>query len=814
MTAAHLHERAVAATEQGRHSVARRALGLALVRCEQLDLRARILMTLGYQEAERGHVDEGLHLLREADQPGISQGVSGLLASQRGLLLMRAGRENDALQSFDEALRLLDIEDAPGIARAAINRGDVHLQRRDVDRARHDFELAAAMAQRSKLEVLWAKAVHNLGYTDLLAGDLPSALRRMDSVRPAFEAMSAVHAAVSHSDRAEVLVAAGLWTEADRDLAAAAAAFGSRKLRQAQGEAELSRARLALAQQDNSKAERLARQAQQRFVRRGSESWALQANLVRLGARTAAGKSPAGCHVEALQLADQLHERGLTDEARKAWLVATRALVHARRNDEALVLLRRHPVSRRAPITTRLLRHSVRAEVADAVGDQRGVFTAAARGLDELQGWQASFGGLDLQTGLSSHGRQLARRALDLAVASRRPELVYTWVQRARALVSRLPAVSPPSDPGARRLLTELRQVRASGGVGGRVLEEQIQQRSWHNQGPGRIFAEVPVAQMQAELATAGGCLVAHLTSQGRVFALVVTPTGLSLQPLGDTAAAAALMHRALADLDVAASDLVLSPLRPVLCDSLRASLEDLGQALWEPIAERSGAGPVLLVPAGALAALPWTMLPGLAGRPVSVARSVSSWFATRSQAPVERVGLVAGPGVPRAADEVALTAQAWTAASTLVGAAAGTDAVAGLAERVDLLHIAAHGKHDEDNPLFSCVQLVDGPWFGHDIAALPRLPRHVVLSSCELGLSTVRWGEETLGMTAAWLHAGASSVISAVADVNDAAACDVLAEVHRGLAAGLLPAAALAAAMNRQRDADPVPFVCFGAGW
>lgn len=44
----------------------------------------------------------------------------------------------------------------------------------------------------------------------------------------------------------------------------------------------------------------------------------------------------------------------------------------------------------------------------------------------------------------------------------------------------------------------------------------------------------------------------------------------------------------------------------------------------------------------------------------------------------------------------------------------------------------------------------------GHDIAAVDPVPAHVVLSACEFGRATVRAGEETLGMTAAWQHAGA----------------------------------------------------------
>ncbi|MPZ97658.1 MAG: CHAT domain-containing protein, partial [Propionibacteriales bacterium] len=566
------------------------------------------------------------------------------------------------------------------------------------------------------------------------------------------------------------------------------------------------------------------RQAQLRFLRRGSESWALQADLVRLAARVAAGKSPAACQVESMRLAAEFRSRGLTEEERTAWLVAARALVAAKRPAEARVLARR-PLPRTASITTRLLAHTVRAEIAEAMDDRRAAFDAARRGLQELQEWQASFGGLDLQTGLSGHGRDLAKRGLSLAVRSRRPDVVFTWVQRARALVSRLPPVTPPDDAQARDALEELRQVRVAlqSDVGKalvtrrRQLEEQIRQQSWHNLGPGVVTGEVTLDQMQAELAAHDGCLVAHLVAHGTMHALVVTPSETYLLPLCKSAKAADLLHRVRADLDAAASDLAPVALVPVFQASLRQSLDDLAAQLWDPIAAKTGTGPVLLVPAGGFAALPWTMLDGLAGRPVSVARSVGSWFASRAGAPVaavERVGLVAGPRVPRAGEEVARAKSAWSSATALVGADATTGHTADLVQRVDLLHVAAHGRHETDNPLFSSLELVDGPWFGHDVAALGRLPRNVILSACELGMSTVRWGDETLGMTAAWLHAGTDSVISAVADVNDAAACDVLAEVHHGLASGLLPAAALAQAMAKQDSAAPVPFVCFGAGW
>ena len=85
-----------------------------------------------------------------------------------------------------------------------------------------------------------------------------------------------------------------------------------------------------------------------------------------------------------------------------------------------------------------------------------------------------------------------------------------------------------------------------------------------------------------------------------------------------------------------------------------------------------------------------------------------------------------------------------------------------------------------------------------------------ILLSACEVGRSTLRGGEELIGMTAAWLHAGSRCVIASAAAINDAVAHDVLVEVHRHLASGTPPATALARALTRVDPAGPpAPAAC-----
>jgi CHAT domain-containing protein len=210
----------------------------------------------------------------------------------------------------------------------------------------------------------------------------------------------------------------------------------------------------------------------------------------------------------------------------------------------------------------------------------------------------------------------------------------------------------------------------------------------------------------------------------------------------------------------------------------------------------------------------PWTELPGLIGRPLTVPRSATQWLdaARRPHAGPREVGFLAGPRLARAEEEVRRAHTSWPRGHVLAGDEADSARAGWLASRVDLLHVSGHGSHPGDHPLFAAVELADGPWFGHDIDLLPRVPETVVLSACDLGRSSVLHGEESVGMSAVWLHAGARTVVSSLALVADDLACEVFAAWHRLVADGTPPADALAR-VSAATD-DVVPFLCFGAGW
>jgi hypothetical protein len=832
--AADLHARALAESERGRHASARRLLRRALRADPEPQRRAHILISLAFHEDDRHGLERGLALLAEADAvPGLPRWLRGLVAGQRALLYLRAAWLDEAMANFDTALRLLDDSRPEDVCRVLLNRSTAGMSLGRIAGVKDDLTRCAALARAAGLDLLAAKASHNLAYLLLLEGDLPRAMREMDAVAPVLVAESPASAAVYYVDRAQVMLAAGLFGEADEDLARAAALAAAARHSHNQAEAELVRARVALLEERWDDARRLAGRAHRRFARRGATGWALLAAHARVAA--AAGRGERAAAGDAADLAILLDKAGLDDEARRARLTAVlTSLRNGDAGDADQATLRLH---RDDPIATRLQARTARAGLAQARGDGAAADRERRAALVDLHRYQASFGSLDLQTSVAGHGRRLADEGLARALAGGRPATVFQWAQRARALSARLPPVLPPADPDAAALLEELRharaEMRADGPADPRLrarcarLEQQIRRRSWYAPGPGTVTAPEPLSRLRDALAPDGGSFVAHLLSGGRLYALVLSADRAVVRPLGTAAPALEAQERLRHDLDALAIDALPVALRATVRGSARSALRRLEALVWQPIRDVVSAGPVLLAPSAGLATVPWPLLPALRGCPVAVVASMSAWLAARDRTggsagaggdrvrlpAAPSVALAAGPAVARASAEIAAVAAVWSAApSTVVTTAGAVRAAAGAA---DLLHVAAHGRHEPDNPLLSHLDLADGPLFGYELERLARMPRHIVLSACELGLVRARPGDETLGMTAALLHAGAGSVVAGVARVGDAAAHRVAVAHHAGLRAGRPPAEALAGALAAvDPEEDPPALVCFGAGW
>ena len=732
------------------------------------------------------------------------------------MLLLRTGRTSEALAAFDIALAAsLDPLER---GRALVNRGGVFLNQGQPGLARTDFYEATSLLAGQGDPVLAAMAEHNLGYACLLEGDLAQALQRMDAAGATLSALSTVTEAMVRQDRAEVLIAAGLLSRGRQDLASAARLYGTQRLHQRRGEAELTLAR-TLAFSDPAASLVAARNARRRFIRAQADAWRVRADGVVLAAEVELGRRGPSLLLKAEQLLTDLEQHGLFWGAASVRLHTARVMIRRRDFDGARRRLGRVRMDETAPLAVRLLARDVRAELASAQGRRAAALMHLRQGLEELHAWQSSFGSLDLQTMVIGNGVRLAKQALQLAVESGRPEVVFEWSERARMLASRIQPVRAELDDELAADLAELRTLQAAED-GPRVpsprrdrdeeLRQRVRERAWRLEGSGEVTEPASLHEVMAALADDTALVAWVATDIGdRVTALVVTDSVARVVDLGPRTELDALLDGLVADLDVAASELPAA-LAVVVRQQLEDRLAGLGELLVAPLLPLIGERSLVLTPSGVLAGVPWTLLPGLVGRPLSQARSATRWLAHR-EGLLRTAGFVAGPRVSRAEQEVAEAALCWTGSETLVREKATTENVSELAARVDVLHVAAHGRHSGDNPLFSGLECVDGPWFGYDIDQLETVPQVVVLSACEVGRSSVRAGDELIGMTAAWLHAGVGCVVASPAAVSDEVAHQVLTAFHRGLADGLTPEAALARAVPAATDdRPPAPFVCF----
>jgi tetratricopeptide (TPR) repeat protein len=813
-----LHEQAKRAVNSGAFARAIRLLDKAVADSRDADLTARIDLTRAYADAETGRASAGIDRCTGLLERDLKDETRGLIWAQLGLLRMRSGDGERATTAFREALDLLPM-DHPEIGLVFLNRGNVHLQRGEVREAVADFTRSRDEFGRSGLEVQQAKAEHNLGYARLLTGDLVGAIQMIDEAAPVLSPLSPAYRATVEQDRAEVLTAAGRPQEAIRALDTAARAYGSRRLRTFQAECELTLA-WTLLREEPARARVVARRAARRFRAQASPARAVRSDAAALVAEISAGaKGPSVLdRVDAL-VAD-LRRQGHALDATILELQGARVSVARGDLEDARTRMRGLRIDAGSPVTTRLLWREVRAELAQARGDGRNARQHVRAGLADLHAWQSSFGSLDLQSTLVGHGRGLAARGLMLAVDHGDPALVFEWSERARALVGRVTPVRPPADEQVSRDLTELRLLQ--GAQPGRrtaearrvaELRQRVRQRRWYGEGAGTVGEPAELAELQDVLREDDAALVAHVVVDERVTALVVAPDATRVIELGDLRLLRDRLDALTADLTMAAAhrdDELAASLR----GALRVRLRLVADQLVGPFVDLLGDRRVVLTPSGALAGTPWSLLPGFVGRPLTIPPSATRWLELRRTPYVRprRVGLVAGPNVERGEEEVTRAAAAWPDAQVLRGEAATASRVAELAAEVDVLHLAGHGRHTGENPLFSAVELRDGPWFGYDIDLLTRTPETVVLSACELGRVSVRYGEEAIGMSAAWLHAGARTVLSSPVLIADDVACETLAAWHALVSAGAAPADALAEVAARADDV--VPLLSFGAGW
>jgi tetratricopeptide (TPR) repeat protein len=788
-------------------------------------------LTLGHVLALSGRTAAGR---REAARAALLlEGPAKARAlAQQALISQRLGDYGGALEGYRRALAVFrrhGLDD--DVARLRMNRGVASAYRGQLAAARADLEAAARWYEATGQGLARAEVEHNLGWLSALAGDVPAALRQYDEAAEAFRRLR-VKRPMCLLDRCDALLAVGLATEAHATAATAVALLEGEREGTDHAEALLACARAALAAGEADEARTTAARAQRRFAEQDRPAWAAVAAFVALRAEAAGAGAVATRRAGGL--AAELEAAGWGGAALDARLLAAESALQAGDAEQTAAHLAAASAARRSPLAER----RVRAWQAEALlrlrsGRRAAALRALDAGLDVIVANRAALGATELRAGIARHGEALARLGLDLAVESGRPAAVFRWSERSRT-AGQAPIPSP-DDPAVEEALAQLRAVtseleEATFAADGRAprlrrrrarLEAEVRAAAFRTAGDGRVARRAPAL---GELREALGerALVALAIAGGTVHAVVVDRRGVVLRPggpAGDVAREVAHLRFALTR--VATGQAATDGARAAA--ALRASAERVAELVLASVAARLGDAPVVIVPTRALQGVPWAVLPPLRERPVAVAPSAGAWLAATRRPPAGTAGpvaLIAGPALRGANREVARLAAVHPGARTLRGREATVGSAAAALAGASLAHVAAHGTFRGDNPRFSSLLLADGPLLVHDLERLPAPPGTVVLSACHAAEAVSTAGDEVGGLAGALLALGSTSVIASVAPVPDGPSVDWVVRLHRALASGQAPAAALATASGaldlgaaEGPAAALAGFVCYGGG-
>jgi tetratricopeptide (TPR) repeat protein len=791
---------------------------------------ADVLSSLGIALAYAGRTAASLAAFDQAVQRSTGVQTARVLA-RRGIVLRNLGRYSSALEDLRRAVAVLRrADDLLWTARALNNRGLVYQDLGSIGRADADFVSAARLFTDLGQDLAATYAVGNRALAAFVSGDLPSALAFLDAASSGFRRLKVPNMDV-RIDRCAVLLAAGLVADA---LAEAEASL--RDLEQIRGwstkkaDLLLMAANCALAADQPRAAEDWAQAAYRLYRSQRSAWWQAHAARALVQARYQAGPASPILLRQAIGAAARLDALGASDAAQAHLLAGRIALNLGRRDDAERHLAAAARTRRRGPALSRVsgwLGEALRAEAEDRAGR---MLAACRRGLDVLDEHRLILGASELRAQATVHGAELAVLAQRHAVRARRPRLLLTWSERWRATAFAVPPVRPAADAelnaglaALRTMTSKLEQARSQGGPSTfwqreqYRLETEVRASALRARGaepwtrapfsPAGLLDELGAARL-VEIVDVDGDLHVLACGAGRVRQFAAGHADEAMKTADFARFALRRLARSRPGDDPAGPLAILEKAAPRLQEAL------LGQAV-----RHLGDGPVIIVPTGKLQPIPWTLLPALKDRVVSVAPSAAAWVrAHRAPEPRHRqVVLARGPGLATGGAEVPLVARLYDDVTVLDDAAATADKVLSALDGAWLAHIAAHGIFRADSPLFSSLRMFDGPLTVYDFERLNRAPYRLVLSSCEGGVLAPAGANELLGLVSSLLPLGTAGIIAGIVPLNDQALVPLMVDLHCHLCAGQTLAESLyrvrlGAAGDPVRHATATSLVTLGA--
>ncbi len=435
--------------------------------------------------------------------------------------------------------------------------------------------------------------------------------------------------------------------------------------------------------------------------------------------------------------------------------------------------------------------------------------------------------------------QQLFRLAVEIAVLQGRPADVFAAIERGRAMAllesldaregirsARVPADLRAAEDRA-RIAARQAQLRYEAALATGELElvrtrrkELDAARSGIEEVVGRIqrggLAGVealyprPVALTDAQrLLGSRTALLIYTVLDDEVVAVVVTAESARVARVGSKAEVVAVCAAIVADPGAASEQ---------------------GARLIEPLALEATVEQVLVSPDGCLFQVPFALL--LPRRDVAYVPSATTYARLRADGAARGDGVLAvgdpayGPQaglvrLPATADEV--RAVGTVALLQRDATIASFDAALATRPRWRAVHFACHGVIDPSRPLRSALALTptdvsDGLLTGLDVCERSVPTDLAVLSACETGRGRAYAAEGMVGLTRAFVIAGAPRVVVSLWKVDDAATLALMKKFHELWnpkdGHGLATAAALRGAQQFVRAQEKWKDPRFWAAW
>lgn len=397
---------------------------------------------------------------------------------------------------------------------------------------------------------------------------------------------------------------------------------------------------------------------------------------------------------------------------------------------------------------------------------------------------------------------------VDLLLASGRAPEAFAYVERAkaRALVDLLASqknirIAGQSSPKLEADLSQLAAKEAALAVvasaqGGAeknqtravivTLKKELQEQAPET--ASLLTGSIPaVADIQGKLRQDETLLEYYSTATGW-YAFIVTPQTLTARKLEGTG-----LEKEIREFRQA----VVSP----QSDRYRPCAASLYRKLFEPVASLIVTNKIILVGHGPLHYLPFgalfdgqkTLTDRYAIRLMPSA-SVLSFLVSRTIPQAGRVLILGNPKLkdPKydlafAQEEALAIGKIHPGSKILLRSEATASALIANARQYRLLHLAAHGVFNPDQPLASALLLApdqshSGLLTASDLYTLSLDADLVTLSACETALGKVSTGDDVVGFTRGFLYAGAKSLLSSLWQVDDRATRDLMVAFYSNL--------------------------------